>query len=287
MPLEWHLQWLTKTFHLGNSGTCQRRCWMWEGLNRVVCSPVHGQWKCRGRSAWSREEANKCCCWGPHAYHQHVCVPRTPHQGSEPRSAATRVPPALRSQPPPSAAAALTWSRWWARPWALGKGTGWWRFCSRSKPPCKARSRIIKKKKGEKKEKEGGGCSGRECTETGPRGSAPWRGTLTCRRPVAPPGRSRRAPAPGAAAAGAGPGCRPAAPSGRLSPARRAGSARPGRRRGCADPPLLPPRRRAAPRRRQMCPRGGAAPAQMCRQMQPRGGTGRSPRCDGVAADVR
>lgn len=50
---------------------------------------------------------------------------------------------------------------------------------------------------------------------------------------------------------------------------------------GLRREPLLPPRRRAAPRGRQMCPRGGAAPAQMCRQMRPRGGAGPRQMCGG------
>lgn len=126
----------------------------------------------------------------------------------------------------------------------------------------------------------GGGWQGDVQGEGTEEGTSP-----TCRRPAAPPGKSRRAPAPAAAAAGAGPGCGPAAPSGRLSlpsAPRRLCPPRPAA--GLRRPPLLPPRRWAAPRRRQMCPRGGAAPAQMCLQMWPPGGAGpRQMRWEGVA----
>lgn len=111
-----------------------------------------GSWECRSGLAQSRGETNSWHSRRPCLWHPHACVPPCLPRGQRVRSRGHAWAPRPLC-PAPSAAAALTWSRWWALPWASGRGTGWWRFCSRSKPLCKAGGRSIKKKKPKGQEK--------------------------------------------------------------------------------------------------------------------------------------
>lgn len=97
MPLRWHLQRVSKSFHWGNSGTCQGRCQMQEGCDWVTCSLVRGVVETPGWvSTAPRGHKELPQLLTP----TRVCALHSPSRAGESRAAATRVSRGSASVPP-------------------------------------------------------------------------------------------------------------------------------------------------------------------------------------------